>query len=135
MKLLTRDTDYAVRALIFICKAGRRREGATVTADEIIKALKLPKALLRKSLQTLSKNKILISGRGKRGGFSLSKHPSKINIVDIITIFQGPVNFTNCLLRNTPCPNRRMCKVRKKILNLSKYVSSALEKITLSSLS
>lgn len=133
MKLLTRDTDYAVRALIFIGKEAKRKN-RMVTVDEIVRALKLPRALLRKLLQVLSKSGILTSGKGKCGGFSLSKDPRKINISDIITVFQGPVDFTNCLLRNAPCPNRKICRVRKKILRLSGYVDSELKKITLSSL-
>ncbi|MCK9554740.1 Rrf2 family transcriptional regulator [bacterium] len=133
MKLLTRDTDYAVRALIFIGRADKRKI-RIITVDEIVRALNLPKALLRKLLQTLSKNKILKSGRGKHGGFSLLKAPEKINVSDIISIFQGPVDFTNCLLRNEPCPNRKICSVRKKILSLSRHVDKELKKITLSSL-
>ena len=59
MKLITRDTDYAVRALIFIIK--QKKE--VISVNKLINNLKLPRPFLRKILQVLNKKGILNSAK------------------------------------------------------------------------
>ena len=68
MKLINRDTDYAVRALSYIL----RRKDKIVTAAELVRELDMPRPFLRKILQSLNKNGFLKSQRGKGGGFILA---------------------------------------------------------------
>ena len=65
MKLITRDTDYAVRALCFI----GQRQKRLISASELVANLKIPRPFLRKILQTLNREGILNSYKGKGGGF------------------------------------------------------------------
>ena len=55
MKLITRDTDYAIRALCFIARFKKK----IVSVSELVKVLKIPRPFLRKILQTLNKKRIL----------------------------------------------------------------------------
>ena len=130
MKLITRDTDYAVRALCFIA---RRREGL-VSVSELVRASRIPRPFLRKILQVLNKKGILSSYKGRGGGFTLALTPKRIFLLDLIKIFQGPLIINQCLFKKAPCPDIRTCKLRKKIDSIQKYAISELKDVTLASL-
>jgi len=130
MKLITRDTDYALRALCFI---GRSQE-KIVSVEGFIKTLKIPRPFLRKILQVLNKRKILKSFKGQGGGFLLAKPISGIFLVDLIKIFQGPLRLNECFFKKVACPNKNTCSLRKKINSIEDYVIKELRDITVASL-
>lgn len=130
MKLITRDTDYAIRALCFISK--RKHELTSVA--QLVAGLKVPRPFLRKILQILNKKGILASYKGKGGGFKLAVPPEKIHLLKLIGIFQGPLKINECLFKKAPCPNVKTCKLKKKIDNIQKSVISELKDVSLASL-
>ena len=130
MKLITRDTDYAVRALCFIA---RRRKGLT-SASELVTALKIPRSFLRKILQILNKEGMLSSYKGRGGGFKLVRPPKKVFLLDLVGIFQGSFKINECLFRKAPCPDVKRCILKKRIDNIQQYAISELKTITLASL-
>ena len=131
MNFISRDTDYAWRALMFIADNG---EKGVVTVDEIVQEEGLPERFLRRILQRLAKKRILVSHKGKKGGFSFAKSPEKISLVDIIKVFQGNIDFTNCLLKGRVCPNIKKCALRRKLQDIAKIVDKELRGITIVSL-
>ncbi len=127
MKLITRDTDYAIRALIFIAQAEKK----IVSASELVKKLKIPRPFLRKILQVLNKKKLLKSYKGKGGGFVLAARPNKIFLLDLIEIFQGRLRLNECIFKKRICPNIKTCRLKKIIDSIQKYVISELRDVTL----
>src|SRR4030065_1518246 len=101
MKFITRDTDYSIRALIYIASDKDR----IISITELVKELETPRPFLRKILQSLSTSGVLKSYRGKNGGFELVKKPEKIYLLDLIEIFQGKFKLSECLFKKTVCPN------------------------------
>lgn len=130
MKLITRDTDYALRALCFMV----RYKKAITSVSTLVKELKIPRPFLRKILQVLNKKGILKSYKGGGGGFILGLTPSKIFLVDLIEIFQGPLKLNECFFKKLSCPNMKTCALRKKIDTIERYVVSKLKSITIASL-
>jgi len=130
MKLLTRNTDYAVRAICYL--AGHDKE--VVAVPELVKALKIPKPFLRKILQVLNKEGVIRSQKGIGGGFLLAKPAGKIFLVDLIRIFQGPIKLNECILQKKICPNIRACPLKKKIASIEQHVTKELNAITIGSL-
>ncbi|MDP2980758.1 MAG: Rrf2 family transcriptional regulator [Candidatus Omnitrophota bacterium] len=130
MKFVTRDTDYALRALIRIAKL----KGGIVTVDEIAAKEKLPKVFLRRILQKLAEKKILSSYKGKAGGFKFLSKPMELRVTDVMKVFQGDIDLTNCLLKGKACPNRGICSLREKIRSINSTVIKELDKITIKSL-
>ena len=131
MKLITRDTDYAVRALSYIAQDELRM----ISAGDLFKKLKIPRPFLRKILQILQKKGILTSCKGKGGGFLLAVPADKIYLVDLIEIFQGPFQLNECLFKKRVCPSRKTCALRKKIRAIEENVVSQIQVITIASLS
>jgi Rrf2 family protein len=130
MKLITRDTDYAIRALNYIvCNEGR-----TISIKELVKELETPKPFLRKILQLLSINGILKSHKGKNGGFELAMEPGKIYVLDLMQIFQGKFKISECIFKKNTCPNQQYCLLKTEIDSIEKMVLEKIGTITLKSL-
>ncbi len=130
MKLITRDTDYAIRAVCFIAEEGKD----IVSVGEMSRKLHIPRPFLRKILQVLNKNRLLRSYRGIGGGFSMAGRPESIYIVDIIRAFQGPLSLNECFLNKRICPNRKSCALKDRIDGIEKSVVSEMKKITIGDL-
>lgn len=130
MKLITRDTDYALRAVCFIAK----HKDDLVSVTELVEKLKIPRPFLRKLLQALNKKRILRSHKGRGGGFLLVKPTDKIFLMDLIKIFQGGFSLNECLFKKKACPNIKTCGLRKKIENIENYIIRKLDSISIASL-
>jgi len=130
VKLITRNTDYAVRALC--CIAEQKQE--VISADQLVKSLKMPRPFLRKILQALNKEGLLNSSKGKGGGFALAVSPGKITLTDVMKIFQGPIKLNECTFKKKVCPNVKDCLLKKKIDEIEKEVIAKLKAITIASI-
>jgi len=130
MKLITRDTDYALRALSFIAKKGEKK----VSVAEMAQKLMIPRPFLRKILQVLHKRGILNAYKGLGGGFSLALPPSKIYLTDLMQIFQGRFRLNECLLKKLRCPHIQACPLRRKVDKIEHLVFKELQSVTIASL-
>lgn len=131
MKLITRNTDYAIRALCVMAESNNKK---IFSVSELVKKLKIPRPFLRKILQILNKKRILKSYKGQGGGFSFAIAPSKIFLVDLIRIFQGQPKLNNCSFIKNICPAVTTCRLKRKIDTIERYVLSELRATTITSL-
>ena len=130
MKLITKHTDYAIRALMHL--AGR--EGAIVPASEISKSDNIPEKFLKRLLSTLKKNKYIITKEGKGGGVTLAKEPESILVSDIMRTFQGEFQISDCMFKKAMCPNRKTCVLRVNVRAIEKNLEKQFGKISIGSL-
>lgn len=130
MKLITRNTDYAMRALCYMTS----QKKDSVSATELVEALAIPRPFLRKILQILTAEGMLDSCRGQGGGFALSRSPEKIFITDLIRIFQNSIQLNECVFKKKLCPNRVTCMLKKEIDQIEKSVTGRLSQISIASL-
>ena len=130
MKLITRDTDYAIRALS--CIAGTDNGKAAVS--DLVKNLEIPRPFLRKILQVLTKKGFLKSFKGKGGGFALTKKPDKINVFQLIEAFQGSFQLSEHVLKGKNCPRVKTCYLKKRMDKIEKDVINELKSVTIKSM-
>lgn len=130
MKLITRNTDYAIRAICFM--AENKKEITSVS--ELVEKLKIPRPFLRKILQALNKKGVLTSFKGKSGGFKLRRKPQDIFITDLIEAFQGPIELNRCIFKKKLCSSVDKCILKGKIEEIEQRVVSELGLITIGSL-
>jgi Rrf2 family protein len=130
MKLITRDTDYAINALYFIAENKDR----FYTVTELVERLNIPRAFLRKILQILNRKGIVKSFRGKGGGFRLNISPEKIFLMEIMDIFQGKFRLNECILNKKVCPRIETCTLKKKLDEIEKSVRTELKSINIGTL-
>jgi Rrf2 family protein len=130
MKIITRDTDYAIRALACV----ELSEKGIATVKEISDKLHIPRAFLRKIFQILNKKGILKSFKGKSGGFSLAEDPDKLSVFRLIEIFQGPFCLNEHLFKGETCPLVKTCFLKEKLDDIENYVIKELSSITIGEL-
>ncbi len=130
MKLLTRDTDYAIRAVTCIAA----NHGEIHNVGELTGKLDIPRPFLRKIMQIMQHNGILESIRGKTGGFRLVADPSKISVLNLIEIFQGPFQMDQHIFKKKVCPRVKICVLKKKLDKIEASVKKELNTITMTSL-
>ncbi len=130
MNLLSRDTDYAVRALIYMAT---HEQGLVSTAD-LDRELKLPRPFMRKTLQTLQKAGYLSSVKGNRGGFKLVMPPAKIRLIDLMQVFQGNISLGDCLFKKKLCTCVATCPLRREVKDMEEMVTARLKAVTLADL-
>ena len=119
MKIITKNTDYVVRALIYLAT----KKDDFVSARTIAKEQNIPYQFLRQILQKLIQNKIIESREGAGGGVHIIKDPAKISVLDLIEIFQGNLELSDCMFKKEKCPNRKTCVLRSEIKNVEDTVS------------
>ena len=128
MDILRRNTDYALRAMVYLAK---HYEDGLVSAREVSQKGDIPYQLASKLLQKLHKVGLIESSMGPKGGFRLSKALSDICLLEIIEAIQGKVLLSRCLLGDDICPHQKSCKVRTKLAELEKSINSYLGSVTL----
>lgn len=131
MKLITREIDYAVRALIYL--ADNKNEGI-VSVSELVDELGITRPFLRKIMQLLAKAGVIESYKGNKGGFRLIKKPDDVYLIDIVEIFQGNFSLNECILNKDICPNKGNCILKDRVDDIEEKVKLELESIDLSSL-
>jgi Rrf2 family protein len=130
MKLLTKETDYAIRAIMNLA----RQDGRFVSSRAISAEERIPLHFLRRILQTLIKERLVESKEGISGGVRLKRSPEKIRLADLIRVFQGDIQLSECMFRRRICANRKTCVLRRRIGQIEQMVTREFEAITVANL-
>ncbi len=128
--LVTRQTDYAVRCVLYLA----REKDQIASVGEIAKQMQIPKSFLAKILQRLVREGIVESIRGMRGGFRLLKQSSDITLLEIFTAMQGVAPINSCAIDKRRCRMSATCAVHPVWTEIRREVEQRLGMRTLSSL-
>lgn len=127
MKIINREIGYAIKALCYLYQ----EKDIIVTTGYLATYFEMSRPFLRKILQKLNQVGILDSYKGKRGGFKLAIPAEQIYLIDLIEVFQGPIQMSGCYRKGQECPLIRECPVRFEIEKLEKRFIDDLAKISL----
>jgi Rrf2 family transcriptional regulator, cysteine metabolism repressor len=130
MRLITKNTDYAIRALLALAA----RKGSFRSARDIAQEQGIPYQFLRRVLNALIAAKLVESREGVNGGCRLVVPAAKISLIDVIGIFQGQVRLSECMFRRKLCGNRATCVLRREILRIERLVQDEFQGITIGGL-
>ena len=128
MDVLRRNTDYALRMMVNLAS---HFNGEFISARRLASEGNFSYQLGGKILQKLHKAKLVRSGMGPKGGFALSRKPSKITLMEIITVLQGGIRLNRCLLGGKGCEFEHECEINTKLTCLQLYIDGYLGGITL----
>ena len=131
MDILRRNTDYALRIMVALASNWGKEE---ISTRVFSRQQDIPYQLACKLMQRLHKAKLVKSSRGPKGGFSLRREPSEINLLEIIETIQGPMSINRCLVDIAACVRQSNCPVNKKLQGLQLYLEDFLKAITLEQL-
>ena len=89
---ITRQADYAVRAVLYLSRMGENQRAATST---VAQEQNIPPSFLAKIISQLSIAGLIHTSRGARGGVSLARQPEEIH-------GPGRLRMERCLGHNRP---------------------------------
>lgn len=111
-----------------------QQENNCVTAREIALNYNLPYELVSKILQKLTKFKVVNSVQGAKGGYRLSKTPSDISLIDIISAVEPNYYITNCMKQNSSeedCEHFNCCKIRDPLIKIQIEIDKLFRNMTI----
>ena len=106
---ITRQADYAVRAVLFLTKIGPETRAAT---SQIALEQKIPPSFLAKIVSQLSVAGLLQTSRGARGGVSFARPAEAISLLDVVEAIDGPILLNECVAGNGACTFGSDCPMK-----------------------
>jgi len=107
-QLFSRSCEYALQATLFLA---RYRDRSPILLREISDSLYIPYHVLSKTMQSLVRNGIIISNKGTNGGFTLSRPPAELPLIQIVHAIDGDDILTKCVLGFPKCGDAKPCPV------------------------
>ena len=130
MKLSTR-CRYGTRAVIEIARNYHR--GPTKRKD-IAEAQEIADSYLENILLFLKNVNLVGSIRGPRGGFVLTRHPSEITLLEVVSALEGTLMPVECLANRNLCHRIDRCESRPVWKKVQLAQEEALRNITVQDL-
>ena len=106
---ITRQADYAVRAVLHLSKLGNTQRAATST---VAQEQRIPPSFLAKIISQLSIAGLLHTSRGARGGVTLAREPKDITLLEVIEAIDGPIQLNECAGESSTCTFDKDCPLR-----------------------
>jgi Rrf2 family protein len=128
--MLTMRTRYALRALIHIVKESSVEH--PVSAAAIAESQSISVKFLEAILHDLKEAGFVVSKKGIRGGYTLSKQPDVIMLADVIRTMNGPIALVPCVSLNfyeacTICPDESKCSLHHVMVDVRDATLAILE--------
>jgi Rrf2 family protein len=130
--MLSNSSKYAIKGVLFL--ALHSSEENKVMVKDISNPINVPLAYLAKLLQELSKENIISSARGPKGGFYLSEQNRNQPIINILKIIDGEKRLTSCMLSLDNCNEDKPCPLHKELSASRRKILKSLEQKTINDL-
>jgi len=131
--MLSQRARYALRALVALA----RNDGGQLSAAELSTRADAPRKFLEAILLELSHNQLVVSRRGKYGGYTLSRPPAEITFAQVIRATDGPLAMASCVSpalgfqKCADCPDFATCCLREALRQARDATAEVLEAYTL----
>jgi Rrf2 family protein len=131
---LSKKGEYALRSLINLgiaAEVGR----SLVQVSELADSEQLPVKFLEQIMQALKEPGLVVSVRGKFGGYRLAKPAHKITIGEVVRLIDGPLAPIGCVSQTAyskcTCPDETHCGLRMLMLDVRNAIAGILDRYTL----
>lgn len=126
--MLSQKTRYALRALVELARV----PGAQLTSGELAARADAPRKFLEAILLELARAQIVVSRRGKFGGYTLARPSAEIAFAEVIRVLEGPLALAPCVSRTAfrkceDCPDLASCTLREALLKARDATAEVLE--------
>jgi len=97
---ITRQADYAIRAMLFLARQEPNQRAAT---KQIAETQKIPPSFLAKIISQLSIAGLIHTSRGARGGVLLARPAQQISLLEVVEAIDGPISLNDCTVSTEAC--------------------------------
>jgi Rrf2 family protein len=131
--MLSQKARYALRAMVELARAGLEQQ---LTSGEIAARADAPRKFLEAILLELSRRNLVLSRRGKFGGYVLARPAAEISFAEVIRVIDGPLALAPCVSQTAfrkcdDCPDLETCALRPALRRARDATAEVLEAYSL----
>jgi Rrf2 family protein len=131
--MISQKAKYALRALAALARAEAKRP---MLIAEIAEQQKIPKKFLEQILLDLKHRGLVMSKRGKEGGYLLLRPPHEITFGEVLRMIDGPIAPLPCLSQTAyrkcdDCLSESECEIRHVFARVADATREVLFKSTI----
>lgn len=131
--MISQKSKYALRALLALAD---RSDEAPMLIGEIAAQEVIPRKFLEQILLDLKHQGLVVSRRGKAGGYLLLRRPETITFGEVLRLTDGPLAPLPCLSKMAyrrcgDCANEQACRIRKVFAEVAEATRAILDTTTL----
>jgi FeS assembly SUF system regulator len=131
MLRMSKLTDYG---LVLLTLMAQEDHASVRTAQELADRSRIPLPTASKLLKELSKAGIVVSHRGRHGGYSLARPAPQISVAAVVEALEGPVALTECSSTAGGCSLEAVCVAKGHWGPISRAIHRTLQRLPLSAL-
>jgi Rrf2 family protein len=129
--MISQKAKYALRSLVALARAGDSMMIGEIAAKE-----RIPRKFLEQILLELKRHGIVMSRRGKLGGYALLMPADQITFGQVLRILDGPLAPLPCLSRIAyrrclDCRTEDECEIRRVFSAVATSVRDILDRTTI----
>lgn len=129
---LTSYTNYALRSLQLAALQSPER----VRIEDVVQVHGLARAHVSKVVHELGRAELLLTHRGRGGGFELARPADTIVIGDVVRLTEGRLDIVECFNPETnTCPLMGACKLSRALQQATAAFMEVLDDLTLADIS
>jgi Rrf2 family protein len=134
--MLSKKAKYAIKALLALAD----QEGEEpVRIVDLAQEQQIPPKFLELILLGLKNHGLLLSRKGKGGGYRLARDPAEISLGQIVRLFDGPLAPVPCAsqtayVRCADCRNEAVCGVHLAMKEVRDATAKILDGTSLAAL-
>lgn len=127
---MSKLTDYAIVILAHLARSDR-----TLTANELSERSRVPSPTVSKLCKELTRAGIVLSHRGRHGGYGLARPPQRISVAEVVEALEGPIALTECSSPGADrCGIEETCMAKESWDPVSRAIQDALQGLPLSAI-
>lgn len=127
--MISQTAEYALRAIVFLAD----QRGSPRTTAQIAQATQVPPGYLAKVMQSLSRMRLVHSQRGLNGGFTLTRDPATLPMLEVISAVDPIRHFHECPLR-LEAHQTELCTLHRQLENAALMLEQKFTETTVADL-
>jgi len=129
---MSKLTDYGIVLLTHMAMGAA---GRVHTAQDLAATSRVPLPTASKILKQLARAGLLVSQRGRKGGYGLARSADDISMADVIRAIEGPIGITDCGTEVVgACSLEAICAAKGRWGPISRAIERALGGVRLSAM-
>lgn len=131
MNKLNRKLEYALMALKHM---SQKIPGELTSAKEVSESFSTPFDATARVMQAMAQKGLLRAEHGAFGGYQITKDLSKVTMLNLLEIIEGPTAMVKCLHKEIPCEIQGTCNIISPVQVLQSKLNEFYGNITLKDL-
>lgn len=131
MNKLNRKLEYALMALKHL---SNKIPGELTSAKEVSESFNTPFDATARVMQAMAQKGLLRAEQGAFGGYQITKDLSKVTMLHLLEMIEGPTAVVKCLHKQSPCEIHGTCNILSPVQLLQIKLNEFYGGITLKEL-